>query len=81
MGPQAPYHVSIVCGEGDCESVGHLICQKADHLHAALIAMAAHNKGRLIRFMVGSTTQVRHCWVPMCVAAYDNSCSRPRAGR
>ena len=55
---QAPYHVSIVCGEGDCESVGHLICQKADHLRAALIAMAAHNKGRLIRFMVGSTTQV-----------------------
>ena len=54
--------MSIVRGEGDCESVGQLICQKADDLRASLVAMAAHNKGRLVRFIVGSTTQycLRH---------------------
>jgi nucleotide-binding universal stress UspA family protein len=54
--------VSIVRGEGDCESVGQLICARADDLRAALIAMAAHNKGALVRFLVGSTTQycLRH---------------------
>jgi nucleotide-binding universal stress UspA family protein len=46
-----------VRGEGDCESVGQLICAKADELRATLVAMAAHNKGRLVRFIVGSTTQ------------------------
>ena len=55
---QGLYHVSIVRGTGgDCDSIGHSICIKADELRATLIAMAAHNKGRMIRFLVGSVTQ------------------------
>ena len=55
---QGVCHVAIVRGSGgDCNSVGHAICVKADELRAALIAMAAHNKGRLMRFLVGSVTQ------------------------
>ena len=66
---QVPYHVCIVRGETDTESVGQLICQKADELRAALVAMAAHNKGRLVRFIVGSTTQycIRHSHVTVLV--------------
>lgn len=66
---QVPYHVCIVRGETDCESVGQLICQKADELKAALMAMAAHNKGRLVRFIVGSTTRycIRHSHVTVLV--------------
>lgn len=54
---QVPYHVSIVRGADDAESVGEMICEKADELKATVIVMAAHNKGRLVRFIVGSTTQ------------------------
>ena len=54
---QVPYHVSILCGADDAESVGQMICEKADELRAVAIIMAAHNKGRLVRFIVGSTTQ------------------------
>ncbi len=42
---------------GDCDSIGQSICVKADELRATLIAMSAHNKGRLMRFLVGSVTQ------------------------
>lgn len=70
---QAAYHVSIVRGEGDCESVGQLICARADDLRAALIAMAAHNKGRLVRFLVGSTTQycLRHARATVLVMQHE----------
>jgi len=54
---QVPYHVSILRGADDAESVGQMICGKADELRATLVVMAAHNKGRLVRFIVGSTTQ------------------------
>ncbi|KAK9917547.1 hypothetical protein WJX75_005646 [Coccomyxa subellipsoidea] len=66
---RVPYHVCIVRGETDTESVGQLICQKADELRASLVAMAAHNKGRLVRFIVGSTTRycIRHSHVTVLV--------------
>jgi nucleotide-binding universal stress UspA family protein len=56
-------------GVGDCESIGQLICHRADELKASLIAMAAHNKGRLVRYLVGSTTQycIRHSHVTVLV--------------
>ena len=54
---QVPYHVSILRGADDAESVGQMICEKADELRAVAIIMAAHNKGRLVRFIVGSTTK------------------------
>ena len=54
---QVPYHVSMMRGADDAESVGQMICGKADELRATVIVMAAHNKGRLVRFIVGSTTQ------------------------
>jgi len=56
----APYHVAILTSpDASCEAVGALICERAAGAGAALVAMAAHNKGALARACLGSTTQ--HC--------------------
>lgn len=61
--------MSILRGADDAESVGQMICGRSDELRASVIAMAAHNKGRLVRFIVGSTTQycIRHSHVTVLV--------------
>jgi nucleotide-binding universal stress UspA family protein len=43
--------------EVDTESVGHVLCKKADDLDAIGIVMASHNKGRMAEFFLGSVTQ------------------------
>ncbi|KAK9823281.1 hypothetical protein WJX72_001580 [[Myrmecia] bisecta] len=60
---QVPYHVIIQKGGGDADSIGQLICHKSDEVDSAVVAMASHTKGRIARYVVGSTTQfcVRHC--------------------
>lgn len=42
--------------EVDTESVGHVLCKKADELEAVAIVMASHNKGRMAEFFLGSVT-------------------------
>ena len=60
---QAQYKVDIVRGGTDRQSIGEAICNRAADLAAALVVMAAHNRGAMIRFIVGSTTQycIEHC--------------------
>ena len=56
----APYHVAIASSpDASCETIGALICERAGAMGAALVAMAAHNTGRLARACLGSVTQ--HC--------------------
>jgi nucleotide-binding universal stress UspA family protein len=43
--------------EVDTESVGHVLCKKAEELDAAAIVMACHSKGRVAEFFLGSVTQ------------------------
>lgn len=43
--------------EVDTESVGHVLCKKADELDAVAIVMASHNKGRMAEFFLGSVCQ------------------------
>ena len=47
----------------DADSIGQNICHQAEHAGVAVVAMAAHNKGRQIKFIVGSVTQycTKHC--------------------
>ena len=54
---QAQYKVTVLKGTADADSIGQYVCQKADQLNAALVVMAAHNKGRQVKFIVGSVTQ------------------------
>lgn len=49
--------VHIIKSEVDTESVGHVLCKKADELDAVAICMASHNKGRMAEFFLGSVTQ------------------------
>ncbi|KAK9861143.1 hypothetical protein WJX84_008860 [Apatococcus fuscideae] len=57
--------VSIVKGEGgDADSIGDIICRKAEETQAALVVMAAHTKGSpQERHAVGAVTRycTRHC--------------------
>lgn len=58
---QAQHQISIVNAAIDAasNSIGDHICIKADELSAALVVMAAHHKGRLQNYLLGSTTE--HC--------------------
>eukprot|EP00878_Enallax_costatus_P017120 GHUV01017975.1.p1 GENE.GHUV01017975.1~~GHUV01017975.1.p1 ORF type:complete len:161 (+),score=47.40 GHUV01017975.1:79-561(+) len=49
--------VHIIKSEVDTESVGHVLCKKAEELDAVGIVMASHNKGRMAEFFLGSVTQ------------------------
>ncbi|KAF8056769.1 PHOS34 [Scenedesmus sp. PABB004] len=49
--------VHIVKSEVDTESVGHVLCKKAEELDTAAIVMASHNKGRVAEFFLGSVSQ------------------------
>lgn len=61
--------VHIVKSETDTSSVGHIICQKAEEIHAACILMGNHNKGPLAEFFMGSVSQyvTHHCKVPVVI--------------
>ncbi|KAK9840872.1 hypothetical protein WJX74_000388 [Apatococcus lobatus] len=56
--------VSIAKGEGgDADSIGDIICRKAQEVEAALVVMAAHSKGSSVQHAVGAVTRhcTRHC--------------------
>ena len=50
-------------GSADKESIGEGVCQRATDHSAAVVVMAAHNRGLMVRFIIGSTTQycIEHC--------------------
>mmetsp|Transcript_15640 Transcript_15640/g.47172 ORF Transcript_15640/g.47172 Transcript_15640/m.47172 type:complete len:155 (+) Transcript_15640:128-592(+) len=54
---QAKHSVSIVQADADCDSIGAWICHKAEEAAAALVVMAAHHKGQLLSYVLGSTTK------------------------
>ncbi|KAK9797088.1 hypothetical protein WJX73_007333 [Symbiochloris irregularis] len=60
---EVEYEVEIIRGRTDTESVGEAVCNRAVDLCAALVVMAAHNRGTMVRFIIGSTTQycIEHC--------------------
>ncbi len=54
---QAMYKVAIMKGSTDADSIGQHICHSAEQLRAAAVVMAAHNKGKAVKWLVGSTMQ------------------------
>ncbi|KAF8056765.1 SECA2 [Scenedesmus sp. PABB004] len=56
--------------EVDTESVGHVLCKKAEELDAAAIVMASHNKDRVAEFFLGSVSQycTHHSKRPVVIA-------------
>lgn len=61
--------VHIVKSEVDTDSVGHVLCKKAEELDVFCVVMASHNKGKLAEFFLGSVTQfcVHHSKKPVAV--------------
>jgi nucleotide-binding universal stress UspA family protein len=60
---QAMYKVAIMRGSTDADSIGQHICHSGEQLRAAAVVMAAHNKGKAVKWLVGSTMQycMHHC--------------------
>eukprot|EP00798_Chlamydomonas_sp_ICE-L_P021503 gene21503-28484_t len=68
-----PYQIEIVRFGTDADSVGTVICERADQLNAGLVVMAKHNKGAIKEFFIGSSTNycTHHCKSPILVLHCD----------
>lgn len=53
---QAPYQLEIVRFATDNDSIGSIICKRAEQLNAACVVMCKHQKGKIKEFFVGSVT-------------------------
>ena len=61
--------VHLVKSETDSDSVGHIICGKAQDLRAAAVIMGSTNKGAVKTALLGSVSKyvLAHCAVPVVV--------------
>jgi structural maintenance of chromosome 2 len=50
---QIPYQVEIVRGCVDNDSIGALLCRRAEQLNAGVVLMAKHNRGAIKEFFIG----------------------------
>ncbi|KAG2438368.1 hypothetical protein HYH02_010823 [Chlamydomonas schloesseri] len=68
-----PYQVELVRFATDNESIGAVICKRAEQLQAAAVVMAKHNKGAIKEFFVGSVCNycTHHCKSPVLVMHCD----------
>lgn len=61
-----PPVIHIVKAETDTDSIGHILCKRADELNVDLVALAPHTKSKLQQFFLGSvanygTTKHHNC--------------------
>jgi nucleotide-binding universal stress UspA family protein len=63
------HSVEVIHCATDNDSIGAVICKRAEQLQAAVIVMAKHNKGALKEFFVGSATNyvTHHAVCPVLV--------------
>jgi structural maintenance of chromosome 2 len=68
-----PYQVEIVRGCVDNDSIGALLCRRAEQLNAAVLLMAKHNRGAVKEFFIGSVSNyaLHHCKQPVLVLHCD----------
>jgi hypothetical protein len=53
---QIPFKLEMLHYSTDDDSIGSMICKRAEHLNAAAVVMARHNQGRLKELFLGSVT-------------------------
>ncbi|KAI8476104.1 MAG: hypothetical protein J3K34DRAFT_402100 [Monoraphidium minutum] len=68
-----PYDVHLIRCDTSTDSIGQLICLRAENLNAAAVIMAKHNKGALKEFFLGSCSAyvIHHCKQPVVVLHGD----------
>jgi nucleotide-binding universal stress UspA family protein len=66
---QIPYKVEVARSCVDCDSIGELVCKRAQKLNAAVLLMAKHKRGALKEFFIGSVSNyaLHHCKQPVLV--------------
>ena len=69
--PQPPPVVHIIKYETDSDSIGTVLCKKAEDLHAAAVVVARYNKSKLQQLFLGSVSMfcVDHCKRPVFVCS------------
>lgn len=70
---KVPYQVELVKFSTDNDSIGAIVCKRAEQLQAAAVVMAKHNKGAIKEFLVGSVCNycTHHAKVPVLVMQAD----------
>lgn len=68
-----PYDVHLIRCDTSTDSIGQLICNRAESLDAACVVMAKHNKGTLKEFFLGSCSSyvIHHCKQPVVILHCD----------
>ena len=51
-----PFKLEMLHYSTDNDSIGSMVCKRAEQLNAAAVVMARHNRGRLSEFFLGSVT-------------------------
>lgn len=70
---QPLWHLTLSCvraqSDVDTESIGNVVCRKADEIGACALVLSGRSKSRLQRFFLGSVTNhcVHHCKIPVMV--------------
>lgn len=64
---QVPFEIDIYRFPADTDSIGSLICSRAEQLEAAAVVMAKHTRGRISEAFIGSVTNyvLKHCHSPL----------------
>jgi len=67
------YQIEIVRFATDNDSIGSIVCKRAEQLNAAAVVMAKHNKGSIQEFFVGSVCNycTHHCKTPVLIMHTD----------
>jgi structural maintenance of chromosome 2 len=70
---QIPFQVDILRASTDNDTIGAVICRRADAVNAAVVIMAKHTRGAIKEFFVGSATNycTHHCKQPVLVLHID----------
>ncbi len=70
---QLSYQLEVVKYAADNDSIGSIVCKRAEQLMATVVVLAKHNKGAIAEFFVGSVTNycTKHCKSPVLVMHVD----------
>ena len=66
---QIPHRVEITHFNTDKDSIGELICVRAEELQTPAVVMSKHSQGAIKEFFLGSVTKycTQHCKQPVII--------------